>query len=413
MRARLAESGVRRIALVHEWLDQRAGSEKVFERIAQLLPDAELFALSMTPDCELDLGGRAVQTTILGHKLVRDRRALSLLAMPLVWSRTTSPSRYDLVISSSHAFARYFAPARDTLHLSYCHAPLRYAWSAGRDRRGPPPVRSLAAMVRPVIRRLDRASVRWTESFAANSRETAERIRRFYDRPAKVVYPPVDVEFFGLPCPIRRGAYLLAVSRFVPYKRVDLVITAAALAGLPLVVAGSGPLERSLRKFARARYPGSVHFVVRPSDVTLRNLYAGAAALVFPAFEDFGIVAVEAQAAGTSVVALSHGGCVDTVIDGRTGALVGRQSADAFAAAIRRVTEDPPRPDACRANARRFSIEAFDRRFTDWVLTAVAAHTGRRDARRGTSGHRWAEGALSTRSSLGTLTTAEVTSGDL
>ncbi len=361
------------IALVHEWLDRRAGSETTFEAIARLFPAADLYALSVDPDVRFDFGGRTVTTTLLDTAALRRHRTWTLPAMPLAWSLVRRRRRaYDLAVTSSHALVNTAPLVRGaTTALCYCHTPARYLWMPevdGRGARAPRPARA-------ALRRLDARAARGVTAFAANSTETAARIRRFYDREATVIPPPVRTAFFT-PGPADAavsagtdGPFLLAVSRFVPYKRLDLAIGAAAAVGLPLVVAGSGPGEAGLRELAAgAGVP--VTFVVAPSDVELRSLYRRAVALVFPAFEDFGMVSVEAQACGTPVVGLAAGGSLDTVRDGGTGVLAHEQSVEAVADATRRllgVADDPQVGSECRRHALGFSAERFRERFGAWV----------------------------------------------
>ncbi len=361
------------IALVHEWLDRRAGSETTFEEIARVFPNADLYALSVDPDACFDFGGRPVTTTLLDTAALRRHRTMTLPAMPLAWSlvRRRRPA-YDVAITSSHALVNTAPLVRHaTIALCYCHTPARYLWMPevdGRGARAPRPARA-------ALRRLDARAADRVTAFAANSSETAGRIRRFYDRDATVIPPPVRTTFFT-PGPADAdapagtgGPFLLAVSRFVPYKRLDLAIGAAAAVGLPLVVAGSGPGEAALRALAAdAGVP--VRFVVAPSDDELRSLFRSAAALVFPAFEDFGMVSVEAQACGTPVVGLAAGGSLDTVRDGVTGALASEQSVEAVADATRRALAaagDPEVGSACRRHALGFSDERFRERFGTWV----------------------------------------------
>lgn len=365
-----------RLALVHEWLASRSGSEKTYEAMAAALPEADLWALSDAMGADLEVGERTIRTTFFDRSsLLSERRELSLPLMPLAW-RTVDAGRYDLVVTSSHACAKGFRPARDAVHLCYCYTPMRYVWDA-HDRRHP--VQALASLgPRQALRRWDRRSARWVDRFAAISTEVATRIERSYGRPSTVIYPPVDTERF-CPGPIAAEGlptepFVLACSRFVPYKRIDLAIEAAALAGVTIVVAGSGPDEDRLRAVAAA-VGADARFEIRPDDDRLRDLYRAASAFAFPAFEDFGIVVVEAQACGTPVVALGRGGAVDTVVPGVTGELVAEEDAAAFAAAFARVVAWPDREAtaaACRAHALGFSVDRFQREIRAWVAEAVA-----------------------------------------
>jgi glycosyltransferase involved in cell wall biosynthesis len=338
--------------------------------MAGAFPGADLWALSDAMGADFDAGGRPVRTTFFDRSTtLSERRELSLPLMPLAW-RTVDAPNYEVVLSSSHACAKGFRPGRDALHLCYCYTPMRYVWDAHDRRHAVQRVADLGP--RQALRRWDRRSARWVDSFAAISSEVAQRIERSYGRQSRIIFPPVDTEYFTPgavdPDSVPLGPFVLACSRFVPYKRLDVAIEAAALAGLPLVIAGRGPDEARLRTLAAAS-GGEVRFEVSPSDERLRELYRAAAAFVFPAFEDFGIVAVEAQACGTPVVALARGGAVDTVIDQTTGVLVREETPEAFAAALQ-VVVDADLGAAAAAEASRFSLATFQRELRSWVRDA-------------------------------------------
>ena len=358
-----------RLALAHEWLDQPAGSEKTFLSMADAFPDADLFALSNDLDAAV-LQGRTVRTTFVPRTpLLRSSRPLALPLMPLAW-RLIDAGEYDLVITSSHACVKGFRPGRAATHLCYCYTPMRYVWEADDDRGGSQRLARFGPAA--ALRSWDRRSARWVDDFAAISLAVQERIEAHYGRSSRVIHPPVDTEFYrpgpvddpALPFPA--GQFVLACSRFIPYKRLDVAIETAARIGIPIVVAGSGPAEEQLRATA-ARARADAAFVGRPTDIDLRCLYRAAAAFIFPALEDFGIVAVEAQACGTPVVALDAGGSRDTVVDGATGRLVAGQDLDAFAVGLADLLASPADPAACTANASRFSTARFQAAIRAWV----------------------------------------------
>jgi glycosyltransferase involved in cell wall biosynthesis len=360
------------MALAHEWLDARAGSEKAFEALARIYPDADLYALTDTLREGFDAGGRPVRTTFVGRVPgLRNRRDLALPLMPLAW-RLVTRRPYDVVLSSSHACVKGFRPGRDALHLCYCYTPMRYVWDPHDRRSGLHRLGGLGP--RAALRRWDRRAARWVDSFAAISVAVQKRIERSYGRRSQVIHPPVDTDFYapaqpgttsggpGLPA----GPFALACSRFIGYKRLDLAMEAAERVGVPVVVAGRGPEEGALRALAeRMKVP--VVFEIGPSDERLRELYRAASAFVFPALEDFGIVAVEAQACGTPVVALAEGGTADTVLDGVTGALVEEQHVEGFAKGLQQALDLRLPEAACRAQAGLFSYATFEAKVRGWV----------------------------------------------
>lgn len=341
--------------------------------MASALPAADLYALTARPDVDIDLGGRELKTSAI-DRVARAAPGATLALMPFAWRHITVED-YDIVVTSSHAFARHFSGARRApVHLSYVHAPLRYAWDPELDDRLQRHRMARAAL--PMLRRADRSSVSTVSEFAANSAAVRNRIRRYYDRDARVIHPPVDVEFFGQPvsppADLAPG-YLLSVSRLVPYKRHDLAIQVAAALDRPLVVAGAGPDEDRLRALATATAPGRVEFRIAPSRDELRALYQHAAAVLFLAIEDFGIVPVEAQAAGTPVIAVADGGATDTIVHGYTGTLAASQALLDVVRAAAQTLDRAPDPAMIQAHAVRFSTDRFRSEFGSWVHEYVGA----------------------------------------
>jgi glycosyltransferase involved in cell wall biosynthesis len=353
----------RSVAIVHEWFGAVGGSETVFLGIAELVPHAKRYVL--WADRDVAIGTRGLQESWLARTPLRHTKAFALPVMPLVW-RTLTRSRFEVVISSSHAFAHTvrLGPPEQTRHLSYVHSPARYLWSRDFDGRGSS---SLLRLPGRVLRYADVRLSRHVTAYAANSREVQNRIKRYWKRDAVVINPPVDVDFFASPPDSQRQQardYLLGVGRWVPYKRFDLMIGIATQTRRPLVIAGSGPEEARLRRAARLA-PVPVTFEVRPSRERLRELYWGAHALLFPAHEDFGIVPVEAQACGTPVIGLRAGGLLETVVDGQTGFLVDSTEAGAYGPAVRRLGELTA--GHIQHNAGRFSKDTFVARISRWI----------------------------------------------
>ena len=355
----------RSVALVHEWFGATGGSETVFRRISELVPHAERFVLWKDRDADEP----RLRESWLARTPLRRTKAGALPLMPLAW-RTLSRRDYDVVISSSHAFAHTvrLGPPERTRYLSYVHSPARYVWSPDFDGRGSGP---LLALPRRMLREVDVRMSRHVHSYAANSREVRDRIARYWRRDATVINPPVDVDYFSAAPPGDRQQpreYLLGVGRWIPYKNFDLIVAIADAAGLPLVIAGSGPQEAALRRAAE-RTAVPVAFELRPGRDRLRRLYWGAKALLFPVHEDFGIIPVEAQACGTPVVGLRRGGLLETVVDGETGHLVDSLDPRAYVPLVRRVDELAGARIQARASA--FSAREFAAKTRAWIADAT------------------------------------------
>jgi glycosyltransferase involved in cell wall biosynthesis len=367
-----------RIAVVHDWLDTWRGGENVLAEIVRAYPQGDLFALvDFLPEAQRPrLLGKRARTTFL-QRIPGARRHFRLL-LPLFPRAIESldVSGYDLVISSSHAVAKGVRTSPSQLHICYCHTPMRYAWDL-RDQylessglatglRG--------ALVHRILDRLrdwDRSSSTRVTQFIANSQFVRDRIARCYDRTATVIHPPVDTEFFAPVAGTRdAGEYYFAASRWVPYKRMDLI--AAAFRDLPerrLVIGGDGPEAARVRAAAGP----NVEFVGEVSRERMRDLLRGARAFVFAAEEDFGILPVEAQACGTPVIAYSQGGARETVrgsAAGRpTGLFFDVQTPEAIVNAVRRFEQQTPAidPRDCREQAGQFSTRRFASEFTALV----------------------------------------------
>ncbi|WP_127818194.1 glycosyltransferase [Microbacterium sp. CPCC 204701] len=369
--------------LVHEWLARHGGSENVFEVLSRTFPDAERFCLWDDSD------GRfaGVHETVLARTPLRRSKAVALPFMPSVWRHL--PARHaDWVLCSSHLFshhARFAGPARDAPKLVYAHTPARYIWVPGLDGRGRgPAARTGSSLLRP----LDRKRAAEPVAIAANSAFVAQRIADTWERESTVIHPPIDVAAFAAPpaevAPAERATlaelpaeFLLGVSRFVPYKRLDRVIETGLAAGVPVVLAGGGPDEGRLRAIA-AKRSGRVIFVRDPSSGLLAELYRRALALVFPAVEDFGIMPVEAMATGTPVVANAIGGTAETVVDGATGALVHEWTRTELRTAVDRAVA--ARAEACVARAFEFDTPVFVDRIGNWLATATGSPPPARSA---------------------------------
>jgi glycosyltransferase involved in cell wall biosynthesis len=360
------------VGLVHDYLLVMRGAERTFAAIADCFPDAPVYTLLYDRDgTNHRFADRTVHTSYLqwsGTRQAGFRRLLPLFPRAV----DKLPVReHGLVISSSSAFAHGVRPREDATHITYCHTPFRYAWHE-RARA----LEEAPRFLRPIVRRqLDRIrgwdldAARAVSHYIANSELTRERIHTFYDREASVVHPPVDVDRFRIGVP---EDFFLVVTEVVRHKRAEVALEAARRAHKAIKVVGGGP---DLQRLSEV-YGSSAEFLGRVSDAELAGLYARTRALIVPNVEEFGIAAVEGQAAGRPVVAADAGGARETVVPGETGVLVEPGDIDAFAEALRHTDFDSFSPAGIKRHAARFSTAAFQDRFRAEIarLSDAAAH---------------------------------------
>lgn len=357
----------RRTWITAEWLSPTGGSERVVEHLAATLPEAGVFTPIAFAAGAPGIDRARIRAAVRRPERLMSRREAAALVNAATWPAwgRRMERRADLVVASHHLASQWSAAYSDVPHVAYVHTPARYAWFPDLDdRASSPPARALCAH----IRRMDRRAAERVVAYAANSEVTRQRIAQVWGRDAEVIHPPIDLaRFQGLrQRPVE--PYLLGLSRFITYKRLDYVIEVAEAAGMPVKLVGGGPLEPRLRaRAAAARVPAEV--VTGASDDGVARLMADATALVYPAVEDFGLVPVEAMAAGTPVLALDVAGTRETVLDGESGYLFDQLDAQAWA---RRVPDAADLdPDRCRARASEFSPEAFAAAVTGWLDRVV------------------------------------------
>jgi glycosyltransferase involved in cell wall biosynthesis len=341
----------------------RRGGERLFEEMASLFPEAGISTLflrreTLTPA----MAARRWQVSPLGGiapRFVDHRKLLPLY--PWALRRMRVPAGTELLLTSEAALIKGLRKPPGCMHVCYCHSPARYLWDmadeyASQSAGMGGPGRWLFRKVLPRLRRFDREAAMQVDHFIANSRFVAERIRRIYGREAEVIYPPVDVARFSGPDE-PPGDYFFIVSEQVSYKRVDIAVDACARSGRKLVVAGDGPERRKLETLAGP----TVQFVGRVNDAEVVRLMRGCRAFLHPQIEDFGIAAVEAQAAGRPVIAYRGGGAMETVREGETGLFFDEQTPESLIVALARFDAAPDRISSvtCRAQAARFSAERF------------------------------------------------------
>jgi glycosyltransferase involved in cell wall biosynthesis len=355
-----------RVAIVHDYLNQRGGAEKVVLEMSDMWPAAPIYTSLYRPESTFDeFRGRDIRTSFLDRIPVdRGFRNLFPLYPAAFWSFGEIDA--DLVIASSSGWAHMARAPNRAVHLVYCYTPARWLYRNDYLNSGGRPARrqALLAPFGRAVRRLDAHAARRADAYVAISDGIRERVRSAYGIDSSVVYPPVRTDRLK---PTARGERLLVISRLLPYKRVDLVVAAARQLGLGLDVVGDGPLIGDLRRSAGA----NTTFHGAASEATVTQLLETCSAVCVAGEEDFGIVAVEAQAAGKPVVAYGRGGARETVVDGVTGVLFEVQAVTHVVAAIKACERIDTPPEEVALQARRFSREAFRHGISSAVVNAT------------------------------------------
>ena len=350
-----------RVAFVHDYLTQFGGAERVLLELHRLYPEAPVYTSLYDPYAfDGRLAGIDVRTTYL-QKIpggVRHFRAL-LPLYPRAFE-SLDLRDFDLVISSTTSFAKGVFVGPRALHISYVNTPTRFLWYPDEyaAELTPPIARPVLASITPWLRRWDVEAAQRPHVLVANSRNVAERIAAIYHRPSEVVHCPAEIEAFAPEAQV--GDYYLVMTRLLPYKRVALAIEACAQLGERLIIVGSGPDERHLRTLAGP----SVDFAGRVDDEQRRHLIARARAVIVPGVEDFGLVALEAAAAGRPTAAFAAGGSLETVVEGETGLFFSQPNAQALAQTLRALQAMAFDPTRLQAHARRFAPDVFRTRMT-------------------------------------------------
>ena len=377
-----------RVALVHDFITEFGGAERVLEALHEIYPEAPVFTAYYKPD---NLGPAA--------KRFKNWKIITNWGQKLpFWTKLQSPYRifgplifesfgfksYDLVISSTNTyFAKSIITGPQTLHICYCHTPPRYLYGypTARDWKKYFWGRMLGEAANFFLRMADFAASQRVDYFIANSEEVRRRIEKFYRRSAVVIYPPVDVEKFKMQNVKRKNEnYYLCVSRLARAKRIDLAILAAQKLGLHLKIIGTGREEKNLKKLA-AKYQiqntkYEIQFLGEVSDEQLIKEYQNCKAVIFPAQdEDFGLVPVEAQAAGKPVIALKSGGVTESVINGKTGVFFDQPSVESLTSAIEKFEKSKIKSEDCQKQAEKFSKERFKAEIKKIVENKLSSQT--------------------------------------
>lgn len=359
-------------AIVHEWLVNYAGSEKVVESFTNIWQDADVFTLvDFLNDEErrIILKGKKAKTSFiqsLPYAKKRHRKYLPLFPKAI---ESFDLSKYDLIISSSHSVAKGVRTNKNQLHICYCHSPMRYAWDEAdyylKEANLNSGIKGLVAQsILKYLRKWDLKSADNVDYFIANSNHIAKKIKRIYNRHADVIYPPVDVEKFSLAT--EKEDFYLTASRLVPYKRIDLIIEAfTRMPDKKLIVIGSGPEKERLKTKAAS----NISLIGYQEFDSLKSYMQKAKAFVFAAEEDFGIIVVEAMACGTPVIAGNFGGTTESVVDKKTGVLFPNQTVDSIVEAVKNfdVIAKSINNSEVRIHSEKFSREIFEKNIKTYV----------------------------------------------
>jgi glycosyltransferase involved in cell wall biosynthesis len=344
-----------RVALVHDFLLDLRGAERVFAALCDMYPDADLFTAVYDEDgTEGRFADRNVHSSFLQKTRPTARTFRPLLPLYPYAIEALDLRGYDVVLSSSSAWAHGVIPEEDAVHVCYCHNPFRYAWNEREATLAAraPLTRAALGVVFQRWRQWDWIAAQRVDTYVANSHTTERRIARYFNRESKVVYPPVETGRFA---PGDVGDSYVMLSELMAHKRIDIAIRAFNRLRLPLVVIGNGPDARRLHRIAGP----TIRFEGRVSDARAAQLLAEARALVVTATEEFGIAAVEAQAAGRPVIALAEGGVRETVVGGETGVFYDENSVEALIDAVASFDPMAVDPAACVRNAERFDVARF------------------------------------------------------
>jgi len=354
-----------RIALVHDYLSQQGGAERVLKVFSEMYPEAPIFVLFHDEEkMGHFLAGRRITASFLQRApFVKSHYQWYLPLMPLA-TESYDLSDFDVVLSSTSAFAKGVLTRPHTTHFSYCHTPTRYLWSDYhsyvRELNVPGFIKWTLPPILNKLRAWDRLAADRADYFIANSRAVAERIKKYYHRASSVIYPPVHTDNFYIGKP--EDFYLIG-GRLVNYKRYDLVVRAFNRLGIKLFIFGEGPAQRYLQSIAKP----NISFLGRADEPTKQELYSKCMAFLYPQEEDFGITAVEAMAAGRPVIALPKGGALETVIPGLTGEFVEEQTWEDIVGEIIRFQPEKYDPQTIRNHAKKFDTAIFKEKIREFI----------------------------------------------
>ncbi len=363
-----------KVALVCDWLTVFAGAERVVLELHELFPNAPIYTtLYNAENCPQFKNADVRESKLRFIPGARHFHRLLLPWMPKAFE-SMDLDEYDLVISSCHSTSKGILTSPNTLHICYCHSPIRYVWDQSHAYQAQfksfSPFRFLFTPLLNKLRLWDRLAAERVDDYIANSSYVGERIQKYYGRKSTVIPPPVDLFKFTSTSG-ERDDYYLAVGRLIPYKRFDLIVDACKAAGKKLKVVGVGPSLKELKK----RGNENIEFLGKISDEELKAVYQKAKALIFPQLEDFGIVPLEAMACGTPVIAYKKGGALETVTEGVSGLFFEEQTVESLVKALHRFEKHSWDPTEVSKSIEQFSSARFKSELLHHIEKAWKQHT--------------------------------------
>jgi glycosyltransferase involved in cell wall biosynthesis len=366
-----------KVAIAHDYFNQYGGGERVAEAMSEVWPEATVYTSVYDKELMknwLKIPPEKIKTNFInGLPFIRHLHKHYFFFYPLAF-RLQNTRDADIVISSSSYAAKFVRVKSGGVHICYLHTPPRFLWGYDTelsryyvksfDRYLTPFYKIAVPPIKFLLRSFDYKAAQKVDYFIANSKEVQKRIKKHYGKNSTVIYPPVDSARFAKVS--SRQDFYLVVSRLGGYKKVDIAVKAFNKLGLPLKIVGCGPQFDYLKKTAK----GNIQLLGRRSDMEVTKLLAGCKALIFPTYEDFGIVPVEAMAAGKPVIAYRSGGAIESVVEGVTGEFFNRQTPDAIIEVVNRFNPSSYDPKACRERAKKFSKETFKRNIKSFVEEA-------------------------------------------
>ena len=356
-----------KIALVFDWMTNMGGAEKVNLHLHRMFPEAPIFTSIFNEQKMKGFEAADIRTSFI-QKLpfAKDHHQWYLSLMPYAYE-SFDLSKFDIVISSSHSCSKGIITKPETLHVCYCHSPMRYAWDDWQTYVKEYKMNSLLKWFAKrklfSLRLWDKVAAERVDYFLANSKTTQRRIEKYYRRPSTVITPSINVDKYKIAD--KTKGYFLAVGRLIPYKKFDLIVKTFNDLGLPLRIVGSGIMEKDLKKIAKP----NIEFLGFLPEKDLKTLYSECEALIFPQLEDFGIAPIEAMACGRPVIAFAGGGALETVIDGETGIFFKKQDEMHLKAAVEKYLENKKQFDSqiIREHAKNFDEESFEKNLSKYL----------------------------------------------